>query len=149
MSRLADKVGIPVEFPRRQCNSQRHRVLIGFKRRGGPGGGARGSRLLWGRPAQYRALSRDAGTIAGCAGPQRLANAAPGRRAQAGQRAGGPRRDRGKIKRYRNKADELRAVADQTDADRARGRLRIAADNYNNLADMLERSLGEAPVTGG
>ena len=59
-------------------------------------------------------------------------------RAQAGRAE-----TQGKIKRYRDKADELRAVADQADVDRAQTRLRIAAGNYDNLANMLEKSLSE------
>ena len=58
-----------------------------------------------------------------------------------------------RIIRYRNKADELHAIADQAEADPASGRLRIAADNYESLANMLERLLSEdqdpAAGTGG
>ena len=48
---------------------------------------------------------------------------------------------RGKIKRYRGKADELRAVADQTQTDSMRDHFRMAADTYDALARTLENTL--------
>jgi hypothetical protein len=45
---------------------------------------------------------------------------------------------RRKIQRYRDKADELRAVADRTEGDDVRAQFRTAAQNYDALARRLE-----------
>ncbi|HUK61322.1 MAG TPA: hypothetical protein VLV50_18975 [Stellaceae bacterium] len=48
---------------------------------------------------------------------------------------------RRKIKRWQDKAEELRRIADRTEDDKARTTYRQAADNYAKLARDLEAAL--------